>query len=192
MEKWMWVQMWQRRLQQVIDNLTGDGGPLRIAIMGVGHPYYADDAIGLELTRYLLTTSLSRCQDRLLLLGGPAPENYCGVLRRFRPDLVILIDAAAMNLPAGHVTWLETDHLAGFSVSSRAYPLSILSSYLTHEIGCKVGLLGVQPARVCFGEISESLQQRIPAIGDSLLHILPPCGRGNRREIQQTLGSYGR
>ena len=38
--------------------------------------------------------------------AGPAPENFTGPLRRFRPDLVLLVDAAQMDAEPGTIGWL--------------------------------------------------------------------------------------
>ena len=49
----------------------------------------------------------ARSADRdgsfLCLSAGAAPENCTGLLRRFRPDLVLLVDAAEMGEAAGAV-----------------------------------------------------------------------------------------
>ena len=78
--------------------------------------------------------------------GGPAPENQSGALRRFQPDLIILVDAAQMNAEPGAVAWLDLAAIDGLSAASHILPLNMLTRYLIHELGCEVGLLGIQPA----------------------------------------------
>jgi hydrogenase maturation protease len=92
-------------------------------------------------------------EARLLLLeGGPSPENVTGALRRFRPDLVLLVDAALMGLPPGAVRWLDWQDIDGVSASTHTLPLRLVAMYLTQELGCQVGLLGIEPLGTTFGE----------------------------------------
>ena len=82
----------------------------------------------------------------LILDAGPAPENITGELRRFRPEVVILVDAAQMDLPPGSIELILWDSTTGMSAASHMLPLSMLARYLTLEFGCAVHLLGIQPA----------------------------------------------
>ncbi len=101
--------------------------------------------------------------------GGAAPENYTGALRRFRPDLVILIDAAQMDEPPGTVRWLDCDHLSGFSASTHTLPLNILAHYLQAELGCQVALIGIQPADTSFdAPLSPPLREAMSEIVETL------------------------
>ncbi len=70
----------------------------RTAILGIGQELRGDDALGLEIARRL-QKKLSGREDVLILLAGPAPENFTGALRRFAPQRVILVDAALMGEP---------------------------------------------------------------------------------------------
>ncbi len=81
----------------------------------------------------------------LVLDAGPAPENHTGPLRRFAPELVILVDAARMDEPPGTVRWLPWEETVGLPGSTHTLPASLLARYLTAELGCDVALLGIQP-----------------------------------------------
>jgi hydrogenase 3 maturation protease len=174
-ESEMMLKTWQQRALQLAEDLAQSRGAIKIAIVGVGHELYADDAVGLEVARHLASSEISQRKDRLILFGGPAPESFCGVLRRFEPDLVILIDAASMDQSKGSICWLDQEELARMTTSSWAYPLSIMASYLTSEIGCEVCLLGIQPDRVIFGSISEMMRRRAAEIAEELLVVLCHC-----------------
>lgn len=85
-------------------------------------------------------------QPNLFVLDcGSIPENATGPLRKFAPDLILLIDAAEMGESAGEIRWVDLDSIGGFSGSSHTLPLPVLAKYLKHEIGCRVELLGIQP-----------------------------------------------
>ncbi len=131
----------------------------RVALVGIGQELRGDDAVGVILARTLLdklgakgspAEGNSTGLPLQVIDGGAAPENCTGALRRFRPDLVILIDAAQMDQAPGAVQWLDCEHLSGFSASTHTLPLDILAHYLQAELGCQVALLGIQPADTSF------------------------------------------
>ena len=84
--------------------------------------------------------------DRLVVDAGTAPENVTGLLRRFGPDVVVLVDAADMSRRPGAVRWLERGCTLGCSASTHTLPLEMLATYLRQSLGCDVRLLGIQPA----------------------------------------------
>lgn len=124
--------------------------PSHTAILGIGQELRGDDAVGLEVA-HRLQKKLSGREDVLILLAGPAPENFTGTLRRFAPQRVILVDAALMGEPPGTARWLDWREAAGFSASTHSLPLSALAAYLETELGCTVQILGVQPAGNALG-----------------------------------------
>jgi len=88
----------------------------------------------------------------LLVEAGQAPENFSGTLRRFQPDLVILIDAADMGQSAGSVSCLDWRETGGFSASTHSLPLNMLSIFLISELDCQVMVLGIQPVQMGMGQ----------------------------------------
>ena len=137
---------WQETLQAALKRVKKSDRSPRVAIVGIGHELCGDDAAGLHLACTLQT--LAADNERLLVIeAGPAPENFCGTLRRFYPDLVVLADAAQMGMQPGTVRWLPWQETTGLSASTHTLPLHILAQYLTAELGCEVALLGIQPAQ---------------------------------------------
>ena len=122
----------------------------RICLLGVGTELCQDDAAGLHLIDRLserLQLPLCEATERLLLIsGGPAPENFTGVIRAFRPDLLVVADAAFLELPAGSIQLLPEERAAGLSFSTHMLPLPMMLSYLKLECHCAVSLVGIQPA----------------------------------------------
>lgn len=124
----------------------------KIAIVGVGNELRGDDGAGTAVVRALAAmTGIHQSpgeagQQILILDAGPAPENYTGPLRRFRPDLVLIIDAAEMGEAPGAVRWLSWKETSGIGVATHALPLHVFATYLCAGLGCDVALLGIQPA----------------------------------------------
>jgi hydrogenase 3 maturation protease len=140
---------WRERFQKTLDELHQAGDRPRIAIVGIGHELRGDDAAGVLLARQL-EESLGDCDDFLVISAGSVPENFVGVLRRFAPNLVLMVDSARMGEEPGGVYWLNWQDTLGISASTHSLPLHVLASYLASEIGCRVCLLGIQPANISF------------------------------------------
>lgn len=148
-------KLWQEKLRQTIASLRPVNGQPRVAVVGIGHELRGDDAAGVAVARLL--NQWVHSPSLLVIEAGAAPENCCGLLFRFRPDLVLFVDAAQMGAEPGTVRWLTwdligSDDAAGFNVSTHTLPLPILANYLTVELGCPVALLGIQPADITMGD----------------------------------------
>ena len=124
--------------------------PARVAVVGVGNTMRGDDGAGILVVR-ALAERLQEAPDVLLIDGSTAPENFTGPLRRFRPDLVIEIDAAHLDQPPGTVAWVDWRDADGMSASTHTLPPSVLARFLSADIGCRVSLLGIQPATLEMG-----------------------------------------
>ena len=140
----MMSQTWQASLKASLNPPNRPEHSVRLAVLGIGHELCGDDAVGVRLAGRL--RPLAAGKERLLVIeAGPAPENFTGPLRRFQPDLVLLVDAAQMDAGPGTIGWLDLQSTGGISASSHTLPLHILVSYLVAELGCQVALIGIQP-----------------------------------------------
>lgn len=160
----MWNRSWQESLQAELQRLHRSDRPVRVALMGIGHELCGDDAVGVRLAG-LLRTRQPAADHVLVIEAGPAPENFTSVLRRFQPDLVLLLDSALMGDQPGAVRWLDAQQAEGFSASTHTLPLHILVSYLISELGCSIGIIGIQPEQT-FADAP--LTPRVQAAADEL------------------------
>ncbi|NDJ34465.1 MAG: hydrogenase 3 maturation endopeptidase HyCI [Chloroflexi bacterium] len=142
----------------------------RCAFVGIGNRLRGDDAAGpLVIDR--LRAALLDGERFLLLDAGSAPENITGVLRRFAPDFVLLVDAADLGLAPGSWQLLDPAVCTGLG-SGHTMPLSALARYLRMELGCSVRLLGIQPDSTVFGEaVSTEVEQAVGDIGRWLAEL---------------------
>lgn len=109
----------------------------------------------------------------LVVEGSIAPEAFSGPLRRFNPEWVILIDAAAMDEPAGALAWVDWHLVDGLSATTHTMPPTMLAKYLIHEIGCQVGLIGIQPNSIemdvpIHEQVAESIVEAAAGLYDLL------------------------
>ncbi len=171
--------------------------------MGIGNELNGDDAAGVLVVRLLArflqekqrhigddVSAVDRCAsvqytpmrtqafslgtyEILVVEGSIAPEAFGGPLRRFNPEWVILIDAAAMDEPAGAIAWVDWRLVDGLSATTHTMPPTMLAKYLIHEIGCQVGLIGIQPASVEMDEpIHLQVAEAIVEAADALYEFL--------------------
>lgn len=153
---------WQRSLHQALERSQ------RVALLGIGHELRGDDAAGVAVAAAVQSRMMS---DRALLVlnGGSAPENQTGALRRFKPDLVLLIDAAQLDESPGAIRWLAWQDTIGLSASTHSLPIHLLAQYLTGELGCEVALIGIQPEHTSIGApLSDAVRRSIDNIVQSL------------------------
>lgn len=165
---------WKTQASRALSDLTDEERPTRVALMGVGNDLRGDDGAGLALARALGERLPAHADDWLLVVeAGQAPENFSGALRRFQPDLVVLLDAAHLGEEPGAVRWLAASAAAGMSASTHTLPLHMLAAYLEAELGCQVALLGIQPADISFGgPISQPVREAVEALAGALPAIL--------------------
>ena len=164
---------WKTSLKQlrVLKQLKSESEqPPRIAILGVGNEFRHDDAVGVLTARALSNRACALDTDHVLIIeAGPAPENVTGELRKFAPDLVLIIDAAEMSGQPGTIQWIPEERIDGMSAWTHGLPLSILARYLALDLHCMVTLLGVQPRSNEIGDgISAGVSQAIQEIADQL------------------------
>lgn len=172
---------WANTFTQALQHLNLSGHQPRLSIVGIGNELRGDDAAGLNVIRWLLDrVPANRDQSddptRLayqLVEAGSAPENITGQLRRFQPNLILLVDAADLNAPPGSVYWIDWQQTAGLSASTHTLPLHVVSQYLHHELNAHIVLLGIQPHDLTLGlPLSPLVNHSVETIGHTLQDLL--------------------
>lgn len=153
---------------------AGLKGRGRIVIMGVGNPLKGDDAAGLLCAEALLKGIPSKDRRGVKILRAyDVPENYTGIIRKFRPTRVIIIDAALAGLKPGDIFVLEKEKIAIEEISSHKIPLMVLISYLEQGIGCRVTVIGIQAKDLSFGApVSPNIKTAVKTVSDLLAGII--------------------
>ena len=156
-------------LQSLLSEIIS--GSQKVAILGAGSPLLGDDAAGNAIAEALADRLSS---DRAAVYCGcTAPENFTGVIKRFQPDALLIIDAADMGLPTGAVALIDPCEVGGVSFSTHMLPLKIMLEYLKREIGCKIYILGIQGACLDFGaELSPEVRSAVHEVTNALLELL--------------------
>jgi hydrogenase 3 maturation protease len=179
---------WKTSLHLRLQQLTSKSTNLpRIAILGVGNQFRSDDGAGVLIARALSKYECARDPDHFLVIeAGHAPENTTGALRKFAPDLVLLVDAADMGETPGTIQWVPAEHIDGMSASTHSLPLSILAQYLTLDLNCSVALLGIQPYS---NHVGDSISAEVSGAVQEIVHELDMLIQSIQRPPHSTLGS---
>ena len=150
-------------------------GAEKIAVLGIGNDLRTDDGLGL----YFID-NLKIDDPRIMIENvGSVPEGFASNLARFGAERVIMVDAADMLKPPGHIELITKDRIGGIAISTHRMPLSFLMMYLEQETGGKTLLIGIQPKSIQFGEgLTPEIQEVVDRTITSLEKILNQHLRG--------------
>ncbi|QBH98169.1 hydrogenase maturation peptidase HycI [Limnobaculum zhutongyuii] len=116
-------------------------------VLTVGNNMMGDDGAGPLLYDMMNEVPIS---GWLAIDGGSAPENSAHQIRDLKPDTLIIVDAADMELDAGEIRIIDADMIAEmFIMSTHNLPLSFLIDQLKEDIP-NVIFIGIQPSIVSF------------------------------------------
>ena len=157
-------------------------------VVGVGQELNGDDAAGVLVARRLAKQQRAGGNEPrpasislLVVEGAHAPENCTGAIRRFAPDLVLLVDAADMGDPPGTIRWLDWHEAVGLDASTHSLPASMVARYLVGELSCEVALIGIQVQDTSLGAgISPPVRRAIRSVSRGLAVLLLDAGDTNR------------
>jgi hydrogenase 3 maturation protease len=163
---------WRVLLNRQIQIVKREKPDFRIAILGVGNELNGDDAAGLVVARSLQKNLVD--DHRVLLVEtGPAPENFTSLVSRFKPDWVMVVDAARLGYQPGEVGYIELEAVGDAGAATHGMSLAMLGHYLVAETGCWFSLLGIQVAQSGFDQpVSAPVQRAALRVARALRQIL--------------------
>lgn len=139
------------------------GGKL---VLTIGAVLRGDDAAGPYLAKLLEDAPV---EGWGVIDGGQMPEDELSVIRRIRPDLLVLVDAAQMGLEPGAVRVLERSDVAtGYLMTTHSLPISFLLDELEGCCG-ELVFLGVQPGQTdFFAPLTPAVLEAVEGIRDAI------------------------
>ncbi len=150
------------QLNQALTNHLANNNQLpRLTILGIGNELNGDDAAGVLIVRKL-KKKLEKFDQIQLLEGSIAPENYSGVIRKFNPDWIWLIDAAAQGELPGYVQLFDSARIETIATNTHRLSPQLLISFLQIDSNSKGFLLGIEPEVIDpFSEISAAVKKSV-------------------------------
>lgn len=154
----------QNQLQNKLNNAV------KITIMAVGSELRADDAAGILTARELEKNKSFKNKSKFqVIYGHTAPENFTGVIKKFNPSHIIMIDSADMGKKYGSIAVIEKEKINTTSFSTHSLPIKIMVDYMKEMIGAETVIIGIQPKNISFGE---SVSTQIAASSKKLAQII--------------------
>lgn len=148
----------------------------RIVVCGIGNDLRGDDAAGVLCLRSLerrFASAETSPRAVLFIDGGETPENETSRIRAFRPDLVILIDAARSGRRPGDVFLVEKEAISDEEVSTHRISLALLVRFIEESIGARVLFLGIEPESTdSQTAVSAAVLAAVEAVGENLAAML--------------------
>ncbi len=140
-------------------------------IWGLGNELRGDDAVGVWISERLRQDPSLK---GLVHTCFTVPGNYVAVLRRERPERLILVDSADMGLPPGSVRRLPLGRTADVSFSNHDMPLELMLA----SFSVSVTVIGIQPQRTDLGAplteaVLNSAQEVLEALRNDDLDRFP-------------------
>lgn len=131
-------------------------------LMGIGNTLRGDDGIGSIIARNF------KDDDWLSLDCGVAPENFTSIVKKNKPQLVVLIDVVEMDLKPGEFRIIPLEKINTMHITTHSIPLSFLISYLKNFTP-KIIFIGIQPKLI---DYSTSISPEIFKSSEEIIRIL--------------------
>ena len=155
-------------MNRIIDNK-------KVAIIGLGHPLRGDDYVGSYIAEKL--KQLVRSSNILIVNAETVPELYTDVIREFKPDVLLIIDAVDFGGEPGEIIFsklcdleiVERDSL------SHALPLYLVLKLMNVEER-NVYILGIQPKNM---NIRNSMSQKVLEHAEIIVKIIKDITQNN-------------
>ena len=134
------------------------GAPCKRLILGIGNPLRSVDAAGSIVARKLKRRGLTSIDAEFM------PENYIGVIRRLKPEKIIIVDTCNMALTPGDVRTIPLDTIHRGMFTAHSMPLSEVIQKL-QEITPNIMFIGIQPENIEVGDtVSEAVKRAIEQV----------------------------
>jgi len=139
-----------------------------VLIVGIGNQFKSDDGFGPALINRIQGKVKATCLD-----AGLSPENYIGKIIKFRPQVILFVDAVSMDVPVATVKLIDSDQIALYGFSTHNMSPKLMIDNIMSQIDTKVFMLGVQPKNLEFGEeISPELNGVLNSLETIIIELL--------------------
>ena len=112
----------------------------RVVIACIGNHLRRDDGVGPFIATLIEPTNLIRVVD-----CGETPENFLGVIVRYAPERVVIIDAAYFGGDPGEVKVVKKSEIGGGGASTHDAILTLFADYIEAQTGAETFFIAIQP-----------------------------------------------
>jgi hydrogenase 3 maturation protease len=118
----------------------------RVVIACIGNELRGDDGVG-PFVGGLITEG----ESLHVVDCGETPENYLGVIARFKPEKVLIIDAAHFGGAPGEIRIIRKRDIAGGGASTHDAILTLFADYIEKQTGASSLFIAIQPEQTQVG-----------------------------------------
>lgn len=140
----------------------------RVVIVGIGDRMRGDDAAG-SVVATLLQKEVYKSNIKVINAEN-AIENHLGTIEGFKPDTVVIIDAADFCGSPGEIRILTPEQLQESTTSTHTFSLPLLMRHIRSETGAECTVIGIQIKKTGFSEgLSPEVQRAVSLLAKTLL-----------------------
>jgi len=137
----------------------------KVVIIGIGNMLRGDDGFGPRLIEKIKGKLDAVCID-----AGTAPENYIGKIVKLKPDTVLIIDVAGLDLQPGEYDILKKEDILKSGFTTHDISPHMFIEFLEDQTKAEIFMLGVQPKEVSFGAgMSREVKEALDKIAELLI-----------------------
>jgi hydrogenase 3 maturation protease len=131
-------------------------------LFGVGNPLLGDDGIG----NY--TAERFHAEGWSVYDCGTVPENFTSLVRKARPRVLVIVDAADIGLSPGEFRVVPEKYIEDVSIGTHQLPLTHLIEFIK-DCTERIIFIGIQPRSLVFGT---TLSSEAISGADRLIEVL--------------------
>ncbi len=126
---------------------------MKKVLLGIGNELLGDDSIGPWIAK-----KINGKNNWIGINAGTAPENFLSLIKREKPDLLVIVDATEMGLSPGEIRLIPREKIPKLTYfSTHTLSLAFLIETLESDVG-KILFIGIQPKAIALGcPISEEV-----------------------------------
>lgn len=132
----------------------------RVVIIGIGNRLKGDDAAGSIVAEKVKEKVKSK--NILVIDAENKPENYIGVIKKFKPSLILIIDAVDFNSYIGDFRIFKIEEIKDITFNTHNFSLPLFKKLIGNP---EIYIIGIQPEKIKIGEeISSSVLKAIEKV----------------------------
>lgn len=129
----------------------------KVIVLCIGNKERGDDGAGPYLADAIRGKTPYEVID-----AGMTPENYTGLVIRFNPDTIVIIDAICFEGQPGEIRLFSGDDLRSGKISTHDVSPKLLIEYLRSSTDADIFIVGIKPKSNKLGDrMSEEVKKAI-------------------------------
>lgn len=124
----------------------------KLAIVGVGSDIMQDDKAGVDVSLSLEKKFGQENPRVRVFTTYTTPENFTKDIMDFRPDHIVIVDAADLGIKPGEIINLPIDRITDFSVGTHKLSLVMMIRFLKETFNPSFSVIAIQYKSIELGE----------------------------------------